>query len=363
MRTCIDYNISRRSGDAVIMGVMELQEFMGLSYFQIPRIILTAAELDLFQHLSERATAKDVASACGYDPYYTERLLNALVAIGALTKSDGRFEIPASLKEALGNGTKSVVPMLKHRARLWRSWSSLSDIVRNGRGFYELNPDINDHKDHQSTFIKAMAAAGNRLASQAASVLVSEAASMGLDVKSVLDVGGGPGIYAIEFAKAFPEAKVFILDLPGAPDVASEFVSEAGLEDRIGFIEGSALEVTADYVRSVSGFESFDIIFSSSLSHSFSMDDIRGLMRNKLEWSGSPGLVVVKDFYVDDDRVSPQRAAIFDINMMVNTMAGKSYSWSEMESITKGVYRGTRPLGLGRSVLDDGYSGLFIVRK
>ncbi len=60
--------------------------------FQRSRTLLTAFELEVFTALGEASrTSAEVARALGTDPRATDRLMNALCAMGLLVKADGRF--------------------------------------------------------------------------------------------------------------------------------------------------------------------------------------------------------------------------------------------------------------------------------
>jgi hypothetical protein len=62
-----------------------------INAFRESRLLLTAIELDVFTAIGEGATAAEVASRCNTDARATEMLLNALVAVGMLTKREGVF--------------------------------------------------------------------------------------------------------------------------------------------------------------------------------------------------------------------------------------------------------------------------------
>src|SRR5438128_12273933 len=60
--------------------------------FAPARLLLTAAEYDLFSHVEAgAATAEALAAAIGANGRATEQVLNGLVACGLLVKVEGRF--------------------------------------------------------------------------------------------------------------------------------------------------------------------------------------------------------------------------------------------------------------------------------
>jgi len=102
--------------------------------FQASRVLLTAVELNIFGALGadERGSA-EVAEALGTDPRATDRLMNALVALGLLEKEGGRFRNTAAARENLVPGVPGgSAEALMHNVRLWDTWSGLTESVRTG---------------------------------------------------------------------------------------------------------------------------------------------------------------------------------------------------------------------------------------
>ena len=99
------------------------------------RILMTAAELDIFSQLLDKPkTSKQVAKGLSSDPRATEMLLNSLVALELLVKEDGAFGIRPGLEGALSSSSPdTILPLILHMAHLWESWGELSDIVRDGK--------------------------------------------------------------------------------------------------------------------------------------------------------------------------------------------------------------------------------------
>src|SRR5208282_1384751 len=70
-------------------GEMPEELLLTIRGFQESRVILTGIELNVFAAIGDGATASQVAAKIGTDARATEMLLNALVAMGMLTKSSG----------------------------------------------------------------------------------------------------------------------------------------------------------------------------------------------------------------------------------------------------------------------------------
>ena len=280
--------------------------------FQESRVLLTAIELDLFPAVGDGAQAADVAARLGTNPRATEMLLNALVAIGALTKNRDVFRnTPATAK---AGDQRSA---LMHTVGLWDRWSTLTGAVRTGTAV--------SHQEiggRGGQWIEAFIAAMHRNASGRAPLVVK---SVGLDgVKRMLDVGGGSGAYSIAFAQADPQLHVEILDLQEVLPIAQRHIQEARLEDRVVTRSG-------DLRKDALGRD-YDLIFLSAICHMLSPEENRDLFRRSLQALVPGGRIVVQDFILEPDKTAPPAAALFSLNMLVGTAAGASYSEPEYDA-------------------------------
>lgn len=342
---------------------MNKQYLLQIADFWKTRILLTAVDLEIFPLLQESVTASNIARAKDLDTGATERLLDALVALEILHKTGNDYEIIHHYKKELGDGVNSMIGMLRHRLHLWESWSMLSEIVRSGKCYYELKGSYDERGENLGDFIRAMAASGANIAEETLIALDLEAFGGVGDVDSVLDIGGGPAIYANEFCKALPGIRMVILDRPGVKEIAAEFIENSPYKDEISFIDGDALTVDDADVTGEAGDKKFDIVFASNLIHSMSPDEVRELLRRMGRWVNPGGQIVLKDFYLEDNRTHPTQAAIFDINMLTNTPEGKSYTWSEVEAWMNDLVNenGEKVVKKTNHVyLSDGFSGMIV---
>jgi len=139
--------------------------------------------------------------------------------------------------------------------------------------------------------------------------------------RRLLDLGGGPGTYAIAFCRRRPELHAVILDLPLAVGVAEEEIAKAGMSDRI-------TTHTADFLTdAIPG--GFDAVLISNIIHQYGVDENMLLFRRAREALNPGGRIIVKDMYVDESRTSPLFNALFAVNMLVRTPYGKTYTHDE----------------------------------
>jgi cyclopropane fatty-acyl-phospholipid synthase-like methyltransferase len=146
--------------------------------------------------------------------------------------------------------------------------------------------------------------------------------ALGTDgVHRVLDLGGGSGAYSIAFAKASPDVRCEILDLPEVLPLTAEYVNQAGVSAQVSLRAGNMLH--DDFGSG------YDIVLLNAICHMFSEEQNRDIFRRARQALAPNGRLVVQDFILNPDKTGPQQAALFSVNMLVGTEAGASYSEAE----------------------------------
>jgi predicted O-methyltransferase YrrM len=151
-------------------------------------------------------------------------------------------------------------------------------------------------------------------------------------VATALDLGGGPGLYAVEMARRRPDLVVTLLDRPGTLVEARRNVEAAGLGDRVRTLPGDAL-------RDPLGGP-YDLVLTSNLLHIYPPESNRLLVARAAAALAPGGCLAVKDFLLDPDRTTPAGGALFAVNMLVSTEGGDSYTvgevtaWAEEAGLT-----------------------------
>lgn len=277
------------------------------------RCALTALELDIFTAIGEGATSARVASRVNANPRATEILLNALVALGLLTKQGRQYRNTAESERFFTQrSTDNHRDGLLHVANIWHHWSTLTEVVRGGRRVPGAGDDT-----AQGTwdFIAAMQQnAGNR-----APAVVKALSTEG--IRRILDLGGGSGIYSIAFAKASPAIQCDILDLPEVVPLTSEYVRKARVSAQVTVRAGDMLH---DELGS-----GYDLVMLNAICHMFSADQNKSLFLRARRALDPNGRLAVQDFILNPDKASPLHAALFSVNMLVGTDAGACYSEAE----------------------------------
>jgi len=282
--------------------------------FQDSRAILTAIELDAFSAVADGASAAQAAAKLGTDPRATEMLLNALAALGLLSKHDGTFHnTPVSARYFVAGSPDDSRAATMHTANLCR-WSTLTDCVRAGTAVTRREP-----REVDDRWTRPFIAAMHRNARERAPHVVGAVGTAG--VRRMLDVGGGSGAYSIAFAQASAELHAEVLDRPEVLDIAQGHINQAGLAGRVTTRVGD--------LRADAFGEGFDLVLVSAICHMLSPDENRDLLRRCRHALAPRGRVAIQDFILEEDKTAPKMAALFSLNMLVGTEGGASYNERE----------------------------------
>jgi ubiquinone/menaquinone biosynthesis C-methylase UbiE len=283
------------------------------------RAFLTAFDLGVFTALGDdRQTADEVARAIGADARATDRLLNAMCAIGLMVKEEGRFANTPLGRRILVKGRPQYMAGIQHSVHLWESWSTLTEAVKRGTAV-AVAGDVNERGATWLTaFISAMH--GRAMAAAPGVVALLDLSN----VSRVLDVGGGSGAYSMAFVRAKEGVRATVFDLPNVVSMTRQYVAQAGLSDKVDTIVG-------DYNVNEFGV-GFDLVSFSAIIHSNTPAQNIAMMRKTARALRPGGQVVIQDFIMDEDRTTPAFGALFALNMLVGAPGGDTFTESEVRS-------------------------------
>lgn len=279
-------------------------------------------KLDVFTTLGdEMLTGRQVARSLGCDQRAMTMLLDALTSMGLLEKSAETFRnTPASRSLLSKNSPDYMGYIIIHHQHLVESWSKLDQAVRTG----EPVRGTASYSDEQwrENFLMGMFNIAMNTAP-----LVAKAIDLS-NRRHLLDLGGGPGTYAIHFCLANPMLKATVYDLPTTRPFAEKTIKRFALTDRIDFVAGDYLE------EGVAG--QYDAAWLSHVLHAESPDGCRRMIQKAVDTLEPGGLIIVHDFILDNTMDRPVFAALFSLNMLLGTSGGQSYSEEQfMEMLTE----------------------------
>jgi precorrin-6B methylase 2 len=274
-------------------------------------------ELDLFTLLSETpATATDLSTRSGLSERGLTMLLDALAALDLLQKEDGvYFTTPFSSEFLSKTSVKYMGHIISHHHHLVEGWSRLDESVLSGEPIRNRLSHEPSEAERES-FLMGMF----NVAMQMAPIIVPQIDLTGR--KHLLDLGGGPGTYAIHFCMQNPEMKATIFDLPTTRQFAKQTVSRFSMQKRIDFQSGDFQDDT------IVGH--YDVAWLSHVLHGEGEVGCSNMLQKTVSALDPEGLLLVQEFILEDDRAKPVFPALFSLNMLLGTPAGKAYSESEI---------------------------------
>ena len=295
------------------------QEILALSRnFMECRLLLTGAEIDIFTRLAEPASSMDLAEKHGWHERPLTVLLDALTAMGLLIKKDGLYRTDSGLLPFLrSDSSRTVLPMIRHAATIWQSWSNLTRIVTETGGV-ESNGTLFEDPEEKKAFIGAMHVVGSLHAPK-----IVQAINPG-SAQRLIDVGGASGTYTIAFLEASPEMSATLFDLPDVVSMGRARITDAGLGDRVTIVAGNF------YTDALPA--GHDLALVSAIIHMNSLEQNVDLYRKIFDALVPGGRIVIRDHVMKPDRTTPKSGALFAVNMLAGTPGGGTYTYDEIKT-------------------------------
>lgn len=284
--------------------------------FQKSRVLFTAVELDIFNHIgSSKISSVDLAAKIGTDLKATDSLLNALTALKLLDKVEKLFSnTEIGLDHLVLNG-KNYIGSLHYISQLWNRWDKLTEAVRSGEPV-DYNPMREKDDEWTSDFVNSLFWRTKLESPEVLKYLRFNG------VKKMLSLGVGAGLYSMFALKNNPSISAVIFDFPNIISQSKKYFKESGVENRIQTIEG-------EFLKDDIG-EGYDTVIISSLLEQYSIwDDIHILQKvyNSLNLGGS---VVIHQYVINDSRTEPVECTLKALNLIVNTKKGDVYTDSDI---------------------------------
>ncbi len=281
--------------------------------YRLPRIIFTALDLDLFSAVGSKAwTVSALARRLRVSPRGLEILCRNLATAGLLIKSGGRYRNSRLARRELNKKSPAYrwayLDLLRNH---WDDWSTLTRSVRRGRPV-EDNDDP-DEPAYRRRFTWAMHHRSLDVAPKIAGQVNLRGA------KTLLDLGGGPGTYALAFLKRNPALRATVGDRAPALAVAREIAATLPHGKRLSYLQ-------VDFVKQpIPG--RYDVIWFSNVLHIYSAEENQRLFRKMAKSLAPGGRLLIQDAFLHDaNGLHPQEASLFAVTMLLFTDGGDTYS-------------------------------------
>lgn len=293
------------------------------SAFWASKTLLSAVELNVFTLLGEGPLERMVlAERCGLHPRGAADFLDALVALGMLTRDGAHYANTPDTALFLDRKKSTYIGGLLEmfNARLYGFWGSLTAALKSGQPQNEVRQDGN--------FFAALYADPQRLqglldAMSGVSMGPARAIAAKFpwrDYQRFADVGCAQGVLAVQVALAHPHLQGLGFDLPPVRASFSQYVQQHGLTDRLTFQGG-------DFFRD--SLPRADVIVMGHILHDWGLAEKKQLLGKAYDALPAGGALLVYETIIDDERRSNALGLLMSLNMLIETPAGFDFTGSQ----------------------------------
>lgn len=306
--------------------------------FQTARIMLDLGILDLIRNSSDGLTIDEVAEKANISGYAAKCLLEASLCIGILlvdTDTD-RFSISKTGWFLINDPATRVNINFNHLVN-YRGWYHLEESLLEQRpaGLKTLGewPTIYEGLSTLPDKVKDSWFAFDHFYSdhsfdQALDIVFAD------HPKTLLDVGGNTGRWALKCVEHNPDVRVTILDLPQQIGLMKENVKEHPGADRISGIGLNLLDPNA----SMPADRKFDVVWMSQFLDCFNEEQIVSILRRASKAMAPESRLYIMETFWDRQRFEPAALCLTLTSLYFTAMANgnsKMYHSDDMIRLVK----------------------------
>ncbi len=299
--------------------ITSFKQFREVAYaFRLPRILFSALELNLFNNMESRNwTIPQLAKRLKVSQRGLTILCRNLASVGLLVKSQSGYHVAPFSKRYL----QKVSPdfrgdYLTLMLRQWSEWSHLTEVIRAGQ---PLESQEAETPEYRRSFTWAM----HHRSMQSAQDVAQQIALKG--AHSFLDLGGGPGTYALAFLKHNPTLQATVMDRPAALEVARTLAQLSSAGTRLTYQAGDFLK------EPISG--TYDVVWYSNVLHIYSQAENLNVFKKIKRILRPGGRLLIQDTFLHDPKgLRPLEANLFAVSMLLHTDRGNTYSLRDVRA-------------------------------
>ena len=286
------------------------------------RAVSAAMRLGVFDALRDNPkTAAEIARAINADERGATVLLGFLAASGYVKKNGDQYANPAMTAKWLAkNSPTDTTPFLG----FWQSlvfpfWDThLEESIRAGKlskTIYDTLDDIpGGWKEIQEGFIVLARLIGPEILSKA---------KLPTNAKQLLDVGGGHGMYSIQFCRQYPTLNATVFDKSGPLKVASETILSERMTERVSVREG-------DYKRDDLGTGN-DAVLLFNIVHGNTAEENIELFQKAASSLNPHGLLIIMEQLAGAPSGTAAKAIVQFLGLnFLAALGGQTYEYQEV---------------------------------
>jgi ubiquinone/menaquinone biosynthesis C-methylase UbiE len=301
------------------VSIQSFKQFRDVVYsFRLSRIIFTALDLDLFNIMGHQTlTIPQLSKQLHASQRGLEILCRSLASTGLLLKSQAGYRTSTFANTYLQKSSREFRgDYLALMQRQWKEWSRLTEVVTSGMPVDGQEPET---PEYRRSFTWAMHHRSQESAQQVAKQVSMKTA------RSFLDLGGGPGTYALAFLKNNPQLQATVLDRPAALEVAQTLAKQDSVESRLSLQSGNFIN------DKIAG--TYDIVWYSNVLHIYSPSENLKVFRKIKRVLKPGGRLLIQDTFLEDPQgLRPLETNLFAVTMLLYTDTGNTYPLQDVRT-------------------------------
>lgn len=284
-------------------------------------VLSAGVELGMFDALSEgRKSLSELAESSGTSPRHLAEILDALVALELLEKSETTYQLAPEAAPLLSRSSGScILDALRFNMDLYPLWGRIPDAVRQGGPVLPPGAHLGDDPERTKRFALGMHSRALGMAPALLPSLDPQGAT------TLLDIAAGPGTFSRMLAEQHPTLQVMQFDLPPVLAVAESLTAESSAKSRITFSPG-------DY-HHAHWPQGFERALLCGAIHQEDEEAARDLFRRVRESLKPDGVFWVVDMMLNPDRNGPLFSNLFSINMMLTSPQGRVFTAQKLQAL------------------------------
>ena len=288
-----------------------------LQGYQPACAVIAANKLKIFDQLKQPISSKQIAESLSLCPEATERLLNALTSLDIIAKDGKKYHLPNNAHDFLiTGGSHSMQQWIQLSDDLYPVWGQLTTYIKSGDIIKSIMEMLGGDPHKMRSFTDAM----HDKALNATWKIAEEISIK--DSNKMLDVGGGPGTYALEWCKLNPNLNATVFDIPPVLEVAKNYIEKYGLEERVTTLSGN-------FNKDDLGNSQYDLVLMANILHMYEADKGKVLVSKAVKALEPGGRIVLHGFCTDEDQTAPLDDTLFNLNIGMLTEGGRAHPVDE----------------------------------
>lgn len=267
---------------------------------RVAELLLTAIRFDLFSHLEQKKSPKEIAKMTGLHERSLQLVLGALAATGFLEKTGELYRNTTQTNEYLNKSSQVYLGETILFREKMMSLSNIESCLKTGpnQAIQSSNKGVEVYDFYEGARVSIPEMYAGRVQSmlESAKGLFEQ-----FPPRKILDLGGGNGVLAIELVKKYKDCKGVIFEHPNVAPLPRQLIVENELDNCMEVMEG-------DFNKDAIG-EGYDFIIASGILD-FAKDHLDYIMQKLSKALKPEGILYLVTNEISKDFLTPPQAIL-----------------------------------------------------